>query len=151
MSAFLKNLKLSKEILEAEEKKNEEIEMQKNENKIKVNYPLFVKKSKSNMFKRAGKADLNKMKEERKEKILRKRKMMKRTKKRGMHVIQGFFYTSFLPGVLKIPKINSFYKRFLDGKESQRRKKQKADAGEMEDYDPCNQNNNNQAHKKPIT
>ena len=79
VSVFIKSLKLSKEILEAQESSDIQSDNKVDANKIKVNYPLFVKKSKSNIFKRAGKADLNKMKQERREKILKKRKLMKKT------------------------------------------------------------------------
>lgn len=39
-----------------------DLKLKKKEKKVKVNYPLFVKKSKSNMFKRAVKGDFQRKK-----------------------------------------------------------------------------------------
>lgn len=42
-----------------------DLRFKKREKKVKVNYPLFVKKSKSNMFKRAVKDDFKRKKKDR--------------------------------------------------------------------------------------
>lgn len=58
--AYLKVMKLSID--------ENELKLRKKEKKVKVNYPLFVKKSKSNMFKRAVKGDFKRKKKENKDK-----------------------------------------------------------------------------------
>lgn len=54
--AYLKALKLSID--------EHDLRFKKREKKVKVNYPLFVKKSKSNMFQRAVKDDFKRKKKD---------------------------------------------------------------------------------------
>jgi hypothetical protein len=68
----LKGLKITPDQLEDREE-------EKKENKIKVKYPLFVKKSKENLFQRAGKDDFKGMKKQKQKdtRVLKRRNKRK--------------------------------------------------------------------------